>query len=156
VFSAIGLRDTTHRFNIYIKDVHYFASPALVNLLSIASRYNVRLTFCHHYLAEVPRDIQEAFIGNTGDKTIFRLGMTDAEVFEKTMEWNNTRDKLFELPNFTARLVRGETIIQETLPALSGKPDVDRVKNLVRLSRQRYAVHKSQIEGKLDDFIGGQ
>jgi hypothetical protein len=155
LFRAVANKRTHTEFRVFIDDVHYTVSPALLQLLPEAPRHNVGVWFTHHYLEQVSRETATAFSGNASHKTYFRLSVEDGEALEKTMEWSNTRDKLFELRPFNARVVTPNGVEQMETEPLAGEPDVDEIKNLINLSRLNYAGQRRHVEEKIDRFIGG-
>jgi hypothetical protein len=76
-------RERLPNFNLYIDEFQSFANASFADILSEARKYKLSLTMAHQYIEQMPEEVQAAVFGNVGTLITFRVGATDAEVFEK-------------------------------------------------------------------------
>ncbi len=70
-------------FYFYVDEFQSFASDSFANILSEARKYKLSLTIAHQYVEQMTDEVKAAVFGNVGTMVIFRVGSTDAEIFEK-------------------------------------------------------------------------
>ena len=70
-------------FYFYVDEFQNFANEAFASILSEARKYNLALTVAHQYIEQMEDEVKAAVFGNVGTMITFRVGATDAEVFEK-------------------------------------------------------------------------
>lgn len=70
-------------FYLYVDEFQNFANESFANILSEARKYKLALTVAHQYVDQMTDEVKAAVFGNVGTMITFRVGATDAEVFEK-------------------------------------------------------------------------
>lgn len=70
-------------FYFYVDEFQNFANESFANILSEARKYKLALTVAHQYVDQMTDEVKSAVFGNVGTMITFRVGATDAEVFEK-------------------------------------------------------------------------
>ncbi len=70
-------------FYFYVDEFQNFANESFASILSEARKYKLALTVAHQYIEQMTDDVRAAVFGNVGTMITFRVGATDAEVFEK-------------------------------------------------------------------------
>ena len=55
-------------------------------MLSELRKYRVGLVLAHQYLSQLDPRVHDAILGNIGTIIAFRLGVSDAEMFEKEFQ----------------------------------------------------------------------
>lgn len=67
----------------YVDEFQNFANESFASILSEARKYKLALTVAHQYIEQMTDEVKSAVFGNVGTMISFRIGATDAEVFEK-------------------------------------------------------------------------
>jgi hypothetical protein len=140
-------------FYLFIDEFQNFQTDAFASILAEARKYRLCLTLSHQYIDQLPEAIRQAVFGNVGTLIAFRLGYTDAETMAK--EFGNTFPavSLADLERYEAvvkLLVEGAN--QEPFRARMPPPieaSMGRRDKLIAHSRQRFAMSRARIEGKL-------
>lgn len=70
-------------FYFYVDEFQNFANESFASILSEARKYNLALTVAHQYVEQMEDEVKAAVFGNVGTMVVFRVGATDAEIFEK-------------------------------------------------------------------------
>lgn len=70
-------------FYFYVDEFQNFANESFASILSEARKYKLALTVAHQYIEQMTDDVRSAVFGNVGTMITFRVGATDAEIFEK-------------------------------------------------------------------------
>lgn len=70
-------------FYFYVDEFQNFANESFASILSEARKYNLALTVAHQYVEQMEDEVKAAVFGNVGTMIVFRVGATDAEIFEK-------------------------------------------------------------------------
>jgi hypothetical protein len=70
-------------FYFYVDEFQNFANESFASILSEARKYKLALTVAHQYIEQMTDEVKSAVFGNVGTMIVFRVGATDAEVFEK-------------------------------------------------------------------------
>ncbi len=70
-------------FYFYVDEFQNFANESFASILSEARKYKLALTVAHQYIEQMTDEVKSAVFGNVGTMITFRVGATDAEVFEK-------------------------------------------------------------------------
>lgn len=70
-------------FYFYVDEFQNFANESFASILSEARKYKLALTVAHQYIEQMTDEVKAAVFGNVGTMITFRVGATDAEVFEK-------------------------------------------------------------------------
>lgn len=144
-------------FFLFIDEFQNFSTDAFASILSEARKYRLDLTLSHQYIDQLPLPVRHAVFGNVGTLISFRTGYADAEILEK--EFSNAVPAIA-----IADLERYEVIVKllesgtnrepfraHTLPPIEN--GIGRPEKLIRHSRQRFAVPRVVIEGKLNRWM---
>ncbi|MEN9880963.1 MAG: hypothetical protein RLZZ308_146 [Candidatus Parcubacteria bacterium] len=87
-------------FYFYVDEFQNFANDSFASILSEARKYNLALTVAHQYVDQMEDDVKSAVFGNVGSMIVFRVGATDAEIFEKEFAPRFTMDDIVNLSAF--------------------------------------------------------
>jgi len=80
-------------------------------MLAELRKYRTGLILAQQHLSQIDTKIRDAILGNTGTIISFRVGVEDAEIFEKEFSPEFTAQDLIRLPNYSIYLkilVNGE------------------------------------------------
>jgi hypothetical protein len=77
------LLKTLPNFYFYVDEFQSFANESFADILSEARKYKLNLTIAHQYVEQMSDEVKAAVFGNVGTMVVFRVGSTDAEIFEK-------------------------------------------------------------------------
>lgn len=144
-------------FFLFIDEFQNFTTDSLISILAEARKYRLCLILSHQYIEQVPEEIRKAVFGNVGTVFSLRVGNDDAEVLQKEFGNTFTAQQFVDLERFNvfSRILEGGTNLQPfkgvTLPPL----DMSRrnAKNLIALSRLKYAEPRSQVEARLNRML---
>ena len=145
---------------LYIDEFQNFATSAFANILSEARKYKLNLTVAHQYMQQLPEEVRSTIFGNVGTMISFRVGGEDAAVLEKefTPTFNPQDFMNLDMRNFFIKM----TIDGQTAWPFSGRtldfpaPDADLIHDVVRISRERWARPKAEVEKEiLDQELAG-
>jgi energy-coupling factor transporter ATP-binding protein EcfA2 len=144
-------------FYLFIDEFQNFSTDAFASILAEARKYRSCLTLSHQYIDQLPLPIRQAVFGNVGTLIAFRIGNTDAEVMEK--EFGNTfpASVLVDLDRYEAAVklledgVNREPFRAKMLPPLENR--VGRKDKLIKQSRERSAMSRGKIDGKLKRWM---
>ncbi|OGG28450.1 hypothetical protein A3A64_01485 [Candidatus Gottesmanbacteria bacterium RIFCSPLOWO2_01_FULL_48_11] len=135
---------------LYIDEFQNFATSAFANILSEARKYRLNLTVAHQYMTQLPEEVRSTVFGNVGTIISFRVGGEDAAVLEK--EFTPVL-KAHDMMNLDMRHFYIKTTINgQTADPFSGRtidfpmPDEDILTDVVRMSRQRWAKPRLEVE----------
>lgn len=84
-------------FYFYVDEFQNFANESFASILSEARKYNLALTVAHQYVEQMEDEVKAAVFGNVGTMIVFRVGATDAEIFEKEFAPYFTMDDIVNL-----------------------------------------------------------
>ncbi|MEN9582730.1 MAG: hypothetical protein RL641_684 [Candidatus Parcubacteria bacterium] len=87
-------------FYLFVDEFQSFASDSFADILSEARKYHLSLTIAHQYVEQMSEAVQAAVFGNVGTMIIFRVGATDAEIFEKEFAPQFTAEDIVNLGIF--------------------------------------------------------
>ncbi len=149
-------------FYLYVDEFHNYLTDVFAAILSEARKYRLNLILAHQYLGQVSEEVRHALFGNIGTMIVFRIGATDADVFEKEFAPHSsfTAELLRKQKNYEfsyKTLLRGveqEPSFARSYPPLEFLGDEVKATSLIRASRQRYGKKKEIIESKLSRFLG--
>jgi hypothetical protein len=140
-------------FYLFIDEFQNFQTDAFSSILAEARKYRLCLTLSHQYIDQLPEPIRQAVFGNVGTLVAFRIGYTDAEAMEKEFGKTFPATSLADLERYETvvkLLVEGsnqEPFRAKILPPLENR--VGRRDKLIARSRERFAMPRAKIEGKL-------
>ncbi|MBL8343968.1 MAG: DUF87 domain-containing protein [Rubrivivax sp.] len=111
-------------FHVYIDEFQNFTNDSIGAMLAEARKYGVALTVAHQELGQVPRELRDSLLANTGSKVMFRVSCADAEALAQYIAPHYTPQDLMTLPDHTAmaRIKIGNVpspafVMQTRLPA---------------------------------------
>jgi hypothetical protein len=145
-------------FFLYVDEFQNFATESFANILSEARKYRLDLIMAHQYMEQLDETVLAAVIGNVGTMVTFRVGSSDAEILAKEFIPTFVEEDLVNLPKYHVYLklmidgVASRPFSALTLPPI-GSATGSREK-VVRASRERYAVAREKIEGKIARWSG--
>lgn len=152
-------------FHIYIDEFQNFTSSSIGAILAEARKYGLSLTLAHQNVGQLPEDMAQSVLANTGSKIFMRLGSQDAGTLSQYVAPAFTVHDLVSLPDHhaIARLkinnVPSPAFVMRTRPdtakATNGDPTIN--DDVVRRSRQRYCVEvgvvRSRIEARRHSYL---
>lgn len=144
-------------FYLYVDEFQNFANESFANILSEARKYNLALTVAHQYIEQMTDEVKAAVFGNVGTMITFRVGATDAEVFEKEFAPYFTMDDIVNLSAYQIYLrlmIDGQgskPFSAKTLDQIP-KPAHSFAQAVLAYSRITYAKPKFAVEEEIMKF----
>jgi CxxC-x17-CxxC domain-containing protein len=150
-------------FYLYVDEFQNYATDSFANILSEARKYRLNLILVHQYIAQlVSKDsskVKDAIFGNVGTIVSFRVGAEDAELLEREFEPEFTANDLVNLPKYNfyiklmidgtaSRAFSATNLPPPAPPALSHREDI------IRISRERYATPRREVEDAIREWSG--
>ncbi|MBI4099220.1 type IV secretion system DNA-binding domain-containing protein [Candidatus Parcubacteria bacterium] len=158
--SRVDMPEADRRdFFLYVDEFQNFATQSFTNILSEARKYRLALILAHQYIEQLPEEVAAAVFGNVGTLISFRVGATDAEYLEKEFEPDFMQNDLVNLKNFHIYLklmidgVASRAFSATTL-ARYPRPEVSHQEKIIRISRERYATAREEVEAKIAKWSG--
>lgn len=146
-------------FYLYVDEFQNFATEAFANILSEARKYRLDLILAHQYIAQMEEPVRDAVFGNVGTMVCFRVGAQDAEYLEKEFVPEFSVQDLVNL-DFTQiylkLMIDGVTSrpFSATTLAPFPKPAETHQGKIVKISRERYATNRQEVEQKIAKWSG--
>lgn len=147
-------------FYLYVDEFQNFATEAFANILSEARKYRLNLTLANQYITQIDEKVRDAVFGNAGTLITFRVGAADAEFMEKEFEPVFTANDLVNLPKFHIYLklmidgIAGDAFSATTLPPVELKETAVNEEKVIKVSRERYASSREEVEDKINRWSG--
>lgn len=147
-------------FYLYVDEFQNFATESFANILSEARKYRLNLILANQYIAQLDETVRDAIFGNAGTLISFRVGASDAEELEKEFEPIFTMNDIVNLPKYNVYLklmidgIAGDAFSAMTLPPISIEETLENEEKVVRISRERYATSKKEVEDKIRRWSG--
>jgi len=151
-------------FYLYVDEFQNFATDSFASILSEARKYRLNLILAHQYVGQLVTDVstkvRDAVFGNVGTMISFRVGATDAEFLELEFTPEFLQGDLVNLPNhhiYLKLMVEGVTsrpFSSTTLPPLEFERISDAKEKVIRVSRERYARPRAEVEEKISRWSG--
>jgi hypothetical protein len=144
-------------FYLYVDEFQNFANESFASILSEARKYNLALTVAHQYIEQMTDEVKAAVFGNVGTMITFRVGATDAEVFEKEFAPYFTLDDIVNLSAYQIYLrlmIDGQgskPFSAKTLEQIP-KPPHSYAQAVISSSRLAYGRQKFVIEDEIMQF----
>jgi hypothetical protein len=145
-------------FYLFIDEFQNLANDSFADILAEARKYNLNLTIAHQYIEQMPEKVRHAVFGNVGTMITFRVGATDAEVFEKEFSPIFTMDDLVNLGKFQIYLklmidgVGSSPFSAATLPPVA-TPEISFVEEVIESSRELYTKPRSVVEKEIGEWL---
>ncbi|MDD5726118.1 MAG: type IV secretion system DNA-binding domain-containing protein [Patescibacteria group bacterium] len=145
-------------FYLFVDEFQNFANESFASILSEARKYRLALTVAHQYIEQLTEEVRAAVIGNAGTILAFRIGGTDASFLEQEFSPVFTPEDLVNLTKYTIYLklmvdgVATAPFSATTLPPMA--TFTGNAQKVISVSRERYAVPRSNIEEKVLRWSG--
>lgn len=146
-------------FYLYVDEFQNFATESFAGILSEARKYHLNLIVAHQYIEQLSEEVAAAIFGNVGTIITFRVGSTDAEVLVKEFSPYFTEEDLVNLAKWKIYLklmidgVASQPFSANTLTPVKGDRSV--IDKILKVSRERYAAKKEDIEEKISRWASG-
>jgi CxxC-x17-CxxC domain-containing protein len=146
-------------FYLYVDEFQNFATEAFANILSEARKYRLDLILAHQYIAQMEETVRDAVFGNIGTLVTFRVGAQDAEYLEKEFAPEFDAQDLVNLDFAQIYLklmidgIASRPFSATTLPPFLKPAETHREK-IVKVSRERYATSRQEVEHKIAKWSG--
>lgn len=145
-------------FYLYVDEFQSFANESFANILSEARKYKLNLTIAHQYIDQMTEEVRSAVFGNVGTMVAFRVGATDAEVFEREFAPQFTAEDMVNLgfAQIYLRLmidgIGSLPFSATTLPPIE-PPEVNNMQRVIEVSREQFANKRVDVEAKIATLI---
>lgn len=150
---ADTLEEERKDFYLYCDEFQYFATDTFAEILSEARKYRLNLTMAHQYMGQLSDLVKTTVFGNVGSIMNFRVGAEDAVLLEKEY---TPRFEVRDIINLGVReMYLKMSVDGEIKDAFSAKTldipkyNYDYAKEIVELSRQKYARPRADVEQAL-------
>lgn len=144
-------------FFLYIDEFHNFITPSIAAILSGARKFGLGLVLSHQELRQIANynaDVMSAVIANPYTRVCFRLGDDDAKRLQAGFSAFDAKDlQSLGVGEAVVRMERAEhdfTLETAPLPEVASDAARARRKQIVTLSRERYARPRGEVERELD------
>ncbi len=147
-------------FYLYVDEFQNFATESFANILSEARKYHLNLILANQYITQLDEKVADAIFGNAGTIISFRVGAADAEVLEKEFEPVFMMNDIVNLPKYNVYLklmidgIAGDAFSATVLPPISLSDTAENEEKIIRVSRERYASSKQEVEDKIRRWSG--
>lgn len=144
-------------FYFYVDEFQNFANESFASILSEARKYKLALTVAHQYVEQMTDEVKAAVFGNVGTMITFRVGATDAEVFEKEFAPYFILDDFVNLSAFQIYLrlmidsQASKPFSAKTLSPIE-KPPQSYVQMVIANSRATYGRPRFVVEEEVAQF----
>lgn len=141
-------------FYLYVDEFQNFANESFAQILSEARKYKLCLTVANQYVTQMVEEVRDAILGNVGTMVTFRIGPSDAEIFEKEFSPTFTAEDL-------ANLGFAQTYLRLMIDGMTSKPfsattiaPIPRAQTtfkeqIIAASRANYAKPRAEVEGDI-------
>lgn len=151
-------------FYLTVDEFQNFVTESFANILSEARKYRLNLLVAHQYISQLVVDsnsvVRDAIFGNVGTIISFRVGAEDAEFLEKEFEPVFTANDIINLPKYSIYLklmidgIAGNAFSATALPPIDITGTEENAEKVIRISRERYAISRQEIEDKIERWTG--
>lgn len=145
-------------FYLYVDEFQNFATESFANILSEARKYRLALIVAHQYIEQLEEEVTAAVFGNVGTIIAFRVGAADAAFMENEFMPRFTPEDLVNLTKYQIYLklmidgAASEPFSANTLAPIAQR--TGSTEKVVKVSRERYATPRKQIEDKVIRWAG--
>ncbi|MBI4435248.1 TraM recognition domain-containing protein, partial [Candidatus Uhrbacteria bacterium] len=160
--AAMERVDTPERerkdFYLYVDEFQNFAVESFANILSEARKYRLCLMMAHQYIAQLTEEVRDAVFGNVGTIITFRVGSPDAMFMEAEFMPRFTPEDIINLPKYNVYIkllidgVTSQPFSAITLPPIAQRTQSE--EKVIKISRERYAKPRGEIEAKILTWSG--
>lgn len=162
--SRVDIPETERQdFYLYVDEFQNFVTDSFATILSEARKYRLNLTMGHQYIGQLTPDnnpkVRDAVFGNVGTMVVFRVGAADAEYLETEFEPTFAPTDIVNLPKFHIILklmingVASDPFTAITMP-VNEDWRVGDAQKVIKVSRERYANPRDQVEDKIQRWMG--
>ncbi len=146
-------------FYFYVDEFQNFANESFAQILSEARKYKLCLTVANQYVTQMVDEVRDAILGNVGSMVTFRIGPSDAEVFEKEFAPTFTAQDLTNLgfAQIYLRLMIGGMTSKPFSAHTLGpwpKPEFVYLDKMIDASRRNFARPKEEVENEINSWHG--
>lgn len=151
-------------FYLYVDEFQNFATDSFAGILSEARKYRLNLIIAHQYVGQLVTDVstkvRDAVFGNAGTMIVFRVGAPDGEFLKQEFAPEFMPQDLINLPNYNVYIklmvdgVTSRPFSATTLPPLKFEQDPSIKEKIIRVSRERYASPRQEVEEKIARWSG--
>jgi energy-coupling factor transporter ATP-binding protein EcfA2 len=144
-------------FYFYVDEFQNFANESFASILSESRKYNLALTVAHQYVEQMEDEVKAAVFGNVGTMIAFRVGATDAEIFEKEFAPYFVLDDIVNLSAYQIYLrlmidgAGSKPFSAHTLDPISPPPK-SFAEMVITMSRHTYGRPLTEVEEEVTDF----
>ena len=144
-------------FFFFVDEFQNFANESFADILSEARKYKLNLTVAHQYVEQMDETVSAAIFGNVGTMITFRIGATDAEVFEKQFAPTFTAEDLVNLGKFQIYLslmidgIGSRPFSARTIAPIE-KPAISMRNEMIASSRAQYAQPRGEVEENIQKW----
>ncbi len=151
-------------FYLYVDEFQNFATESFATILSEARKYRLNLTMAHQYVNQLligdkSTALRDAVFGNVGSMVAFQVGSDDAEPLSLQFEEMVLPKDILSLPKYHAYMrlmVKGipsKPFSVSMLPPPEFAQDEKRISIIKKLSRERYAEERKNVEDKIGKWV---
>jgi hypothetical protein len=147
-------------FYLYVDEFQNFVNTDIFsNILSEARKYRLCLIMAHQYVSQLDKNVMEAVFGNVGTIISFGIGAMDAELLETVFYHTFSRNDLLNLDRHSIYLkmaINGRSsspFSARTLPPFHGVEFQGNRDKVIRVSRERYASLKDDVEDNIKRWM---
>lgn len=138
---------------LYVDEFQNLTTDTFASMLSESRKYGLGVHLTNQYIAQLPKNIQNAVLGNCGTLLSFQIGQEDAEVLEKQFSPFSRNDLTnLEKHNFYIKLmVDGQTTesFSGTSLAPLDVPNASNPEDIKTLSRLAYGRPRILVEEEM-------
>ncbi len=144
-------------FFFFVDEFQNFANESFADILSEARKYKLNLTIAHQYVDQMQEDVASAVFGNVGTMITFRIGATDAEVFEKQFTPTFTAEDIVNLGKYQIYLslmidgIGSRPFSAVTMPPIDVQSTSMR-DHVIANSRYFYAQERKIVEEEIEKW----
>jgi CxxC-x17-CxxC domain-containing protein len=142
-------------FYLYVDEFQNFATDSFANILSEARKYRLSLILAHQYIEQLSEKVKPAVFGNVGTMIVFRVGATDAEELVREFTPTFLEEDMVNLPKYEFYIklmvdgIASDPFSARGLAPLSEKEKIDNLGKVIKVSRERYAKNRKEVEEKI-------
>lgn len=147
-------------FYLYVDEFQNFATESFAGILSEARKYRLNLTVAHQYITQMAEEVRDAVMGNVGSMVVFRVGAFDAEFLEPEFAPYFTETDLVNLDKYNAYIklmidgTASKPFSMTTIPSGAGFPYHGGEEKIIRVSRERFAYPRENVEERISRWSG--
>ncbi len=145
-------------FYLYVDEFQNFAVESFASILSEARKYRLCLTMAHQYITQLSEEVRDAVFGNVGTIITFRVGSPDGMFMETEFMPRFLPEDIINLPKYNVYIkllidgVTSQPFSAITLPPIAQVTHSQ--EKVIKVSRERYAMPRSEIEQKVLEWSG--